>query len=191
MTTQGRRPFGLVWTVISTASFRTVISTASVRRSCHPSRVFDRLMAHRSVESNRGPSPISGFIGRRDGVSITDSAPLGGCSPAPDTGGLPPDHLGPFNGLVTFRTVSVPPAMLPTSSPTSRFIVASASSGTQPTVSVCWATQLFIRSWHVACVAQSRITVPAARYELLEHRRQQSRPFLRVLAQPALAVALP
>ena len=85
-------------------------STASFRRSRHPSQVFDRLMAHRSVESNRGPSPISGFIGRRDGVSITDSASPGGCSPAPDTGGLPPDHLGPFNGLVTFRTVSVPPA---------------------------------------------------------------------------------
>ena len=44
-------------------------------------------------------------------------------------------------GLVTFVTTLGPSGQwLPTSSPTSRFIVASSSSGTQPTVLVCWAT---------------------------------------------------
>ena len=142
MTTQGRRPFGLVWTVISTASFRTVISTASVRRSCHPSRVFDRLMAHRSVESNRGPSPITGFIGCRDGLfKLPAICTSGRVLPGTRHWRVTAGPSRSMYGLVTFVTTLGPSGQWPpTSSPTSRFVVTSSSSGTQPTVLVCWAT---------------------------------------------------
>ena len=124
--------------------------------------------------------------------------PLASRTPGPvfsDTrpGGVTAGPLRIRHGLEPVGPLRTPlrPWTVVTPSPTSRFIVASASSGTQPTVSVCWATQLFVRSRHVAPVAQSRVALPAARYELLEHRRQQTRPLLRVLAQPTLAVAFP
>ena len=149
----------------------------------------------RSVESSRCPSP-SCRVHRVQQRGFQH--PLASRAPGPvysDTrpGGLRSDHSGSATAL-NQRGHSGPPRPSTAVTPprTLRSIAATSfASGTQPTVSVCWATQLFIRSWHVACVAQSRITLPAARYELLEHRRQQSRPFLRVLAQPALAVALP
>ena len=142
------------------------------------------------------PHPHLGFIGCSDGLFKLPAIRLSG-RVLPGTrrsGGLPPDHHGSSNGLETFVTTQGPsrPLTIDTSPPTSRSIVASSSApGTQPTVLVCWATQLFIRSRHVAPVTQSRVALPAARHELLEHRRQQSRPLLRVLAQPALAVAFP
>ena len=153
-------------------------------------------MTHRSVELNRGPSPHLGFIGCSDGLFKLPAIRLSG-RVLPGTrrsGGLPSDHHGSSNGLETFVTTQGPsrplaidtrhPPRAPSSLP--RHV-----SGTQSTVLVCWATQLFLRSRHVASVTQSRVALPAARHELLEHRRQQPRPLLRVLAQPAFAVAFP
>ena len=65
--------------------------------------------------------------------------------------------MGP-HGLATIVTTLGPPghSTIDTSSHTSRFIVASSHApGTQPTVMVFWATQLFIRSRHVASMTQS------------------------------------
>ena len=88
-------------------------------------------------------------------------------------GGLPSDHPGSSTTL-NRRTTQDPLTALAIviSPPTSRSVVASPSApDTQPTALVCWATQLFIRSRHVASVTQSRVALPAARYEFLEHRR--------------------
>ena len=65
--------------------------------------------------------------------------------------------MGP-HGLATIVTTMGPfrPLTIGTSSPTSRSIVAASSApGTQSTALVYWATQLFIRSRHVATVPQS------------------------------------
>ena len=96
------------------------------------------------------PHPHLGFIGCRDGVSITAFRLSGRVLLGTrHSGGLPSDHHGPFNGLETFVTTQGPssrPLAIDNSPPTSRSIVASSyASGTQSNFLVCWATQLFIR----------------------------------------------
>ena len=90
-------------------------------------------MTHRSVESNPWSlTQLRVHRVQRRAFQITRHPHLPAGAPwHPTQRRVTAGPSRSLYGLVTFVTISVPPAMLPTSSPTSRFIVASSSSGTQ------------------------------------------------------------
>ena len=130
----------LFWTVISTASFGR--SSRPPLLDGHLDRLFSAVVAPHGC-STASDSPLRRVESwsltqlrvhrvQRRAFQITRHPHLPAGAPwHPTQRRVTAGPSRSMYGLVTFVTISVPPAMLPTSSPTSRFIVASSSSGTQ------------------------------------------------------------